>query len=96
MIAANLVIITEVENDNGKFTTYIDEFKLLDDKKSKELFKLNGETVEVHGVFVEEDDGTVYLQVKSYKLIKSKDEEINEEDPNVEHPNGDESEEPSE
>jgi hypothetical protein len=89
VIAAILVITTNEEDDEGKLTTYVDEYKILDDRIGQQLFKYDGETVEVAGVFLEEDDGIIYLKVKSYRIIESE-----EEDPEEEYPNEDEIEEP--
>ncbi len=80
VVSAVLVITSEVEDEEGEISTYIDEFTILDSKIGKELFRLNGRTVEVSAVFLEEDDGTVYLQVNSYLVIDAKEEDPGEED----------------
>jgi len=89
VVSAVLVITSEVEDEEGELSTYIDEFTILDNKTGKELFRLNGRTVEVSAVFLEEDDGTVYLQVNSYLVI-----DANEEDPGEEDYDDEETEEP--
>jgi hypothetical protein len=94
VIAAVFVITSNEEDEEGKLTTYIDEYLILDDRVGQQLFMYDGETVEVSGIFLEEDDGTILLKVKSYRIIESDEEEINEEDPIEDYPNEDELEEP--
>jgi hypothetical protein len=94
VIAAVLVITTDEEDEEGKLSTYIDEYQILDDRMGKKLFELDGETVEVTAIFLEEDDGKILLKVNSYRLIESNNEENNEEDSDEEYPNEDELEEP--
>ena len=94
VIAAVLVITSDEEDEEGKLATYIDEYQILDDRIGKELFELDGETVEVTCIFLEEDDGTILVKVKSYRIIESNNEEVNKEDPSAEYPNEDELEEP--
>jgi len=89
VMAAVLVITTNEEDDEGQLTTYIDEYKILNDRIGQQLFKYDGESVEVSGVFLEENDGTIYLKVKSYRIIESE-----EESPEEEYPDEDEIGEP--
>ena len=78
--AALLVITTDEENEEGKLTTYIDQYMILDNQIGKQLFKLNGKKVEVSAVFLEEDNGTVHLKVNSYRILNSDEEILEEED----------------
>jgi hypothetical protein len=80
VVSAVLMVTSEVEDEEGEVSTYIDEYMILDDRTGKELFKLNGKTVEVNAVFLEEDDGTVYLKVNSYLVIDANEEDPGEED----------------
>jgi hypothetical protein len=80
VIAAVLVVTTEEEDEEGNLTTYIDEYRIMDNLKGKELFELDGETVKVSGSFVEKDDGTILLKVKSYVIIENNQDELIEED----------------
>lgn len=96
VIAASLVITSDEEDEEGKLTTYIDEYQIIDDQMGKELFELDGEPVVVKGVFLEEDDGIILLKVRSYKLVDSNNENDSEEDedPNDDYPEEEEPEEP--
>jgi hypothetical protein len=98
VIAAVLVVTTDDEDEEGKLTTYIDEYSILDDRIGQQLFKYDGESVEVEGKFLEDDDGVIFLKIISYRIIESEEElyeeNSGEEDPNEEYPNEDELEEP--
>ena len=89
VIAAAQVITTDEEDEEGKLTTYVEEYKIMNDRIGEQLYKYDGETVEVTGVFLEHDDGSIYLKVKSYRIIES-----GEEEPDEEYPDEEEIEEP--
>jgi hypothetical protein len=93
VIAAVLVVTTDEEDEEGKLSTYIDEYQIMDNRLGKELFEMDGETVKVSGIFVEKDDDTILLQVKSYEIIEAEQEEIIEEESEGDFPE-EESEQP--
>jgi hypothetical protein len=80
VIAAVLVVTSNDEDEEGKLTTYIDEYNILDDPVGKELYELDGETVIVKGTFIEKNDGTVLLKVISYKILDLESEEDSDEE----------------
>lgn len=80
VVSAALLITSEEEDEEGQASTYVEEYPILDNKTGKELFKLDGQTVEVSAVFLEEDDGTIYLKVNSYRLLDNKNQDPGDED----------------
>jgi len=81
VIAVVLVVVTEEEDDEGNITSYTDEFPIVNDVMGKQLFKLDGQTVDVTGVFLEDEDGTVSLKVTSYIPFENNENEDVPEEP---------------
>ena len=79
--AAVLKVESEDVDEDGKTITYTEEFVINNDFNGKQLFELDGETVEVTCNIIENDDGLVYLKVISFNLVESDEEDFEEEEP---------------
>ena len=78
VFAALLVVVNESEDEEGEISTYTEEYQIYDDEIGQQLFELDGTTVEVHGTLMEEEDGTVIIEVKSFKIIQEENTEQND------------------
>jgi len=81
VIAVALVYDIQEENDEGDIETYTVEYLIEDDNIGGKLLEHDGETVEVTGNLSEDEAGSYYLKVKSFKLITNEDEDSPEENP---------------
>ena len=81
VISAVLEVVTEDEDDEGKIITYLEEYSIEDNTVGRRLIQLDGETVEVVCKIIENDDGSIYLKVKSFNII-----ELEEEEPEADEP----------
>jgi len=70
--------VNESEDEEGEISTYTEEYQIYDDEIGQQLFELDGTTVEVHGTLMEEEDGTVIIEVKSFKIIQEENTEQND------------------
>jgi hypothetical protein len=79
-VYAVLKVISNLEDDEGKIVTSIEEYPIEDNIAGKRLYQLDGETVEARGTVFEDNYGPVWFTVHSFKIIKPKQDENEKED----------------
>jgi hypothetical protein len=81
VIGAALVFDIEEEDEQGDIEILTTEYLIKDDDMGKQLYEFDGKTVEVIGVVSEDDEGVVFLKVKSFILVDKGNDEAEDEEP---------------
>lgn len=71
VINAVLLVEFEEEDDEGNINTFEEQYKIEVDKIGKKLLELDGATIKFTGTFIENDDGSVAVKVKSFNIINA-------------------------